>query len=130
VGPRLPRISCLTPADESLLQYRDLCALHNPSRHDLKTLREWLTRTECGDNFLEGVERNIFPHHERLDSTDHERVSDLVTLSPEAVERDAFSRWMTDELLHKFHNLIGHRFKVGIPLSHTDRALFGILTMI
>ena len=42
-------------------------------------------------------------------------MSDLVTLSPEAVERDAFSRWMTDELLHKFHNLIGHRFKVGVP---------------
>jgi len=86
-----------------------------------------LTRTECGDNFLEGVERNIFPHHERLDSTDHERMSDLVTLSPEAVERDAFSRWLTDELLHKFHNLIGHRFKVGVP-HHTLLIIYWVLT--
>jgi hypothetical protein len=35
-----------------------------------------------------------------------------VTLSREAVERDAFSQWISDELLGKFHRLIGHRFKV------------------
>jgi hypothetical protein len=109
-------VTILTLADATLLQFKELCALHNPSRHDFKTLREWLTRRECGDNFLEGVERDIFPHHdERMDTVDHERVSDLVTLSPQAEERDAFSRWMTDELLHKFHNLIGHRLKVSIP---------------
>lgn len=102
----------LTRVDESLLQFKELCALHNPSRHDMSSLREWLTRRECGDNFLEGVERDIFPHHERMDGGDHERVSDLVTLSREAVERDAFSRWITDEVLHRFHKVIGHRFKV------------------
>jgi hypothetical protein len=108
----------LIPVDETLLKYKELCALQNPTRHDLTTLRQWLTRTEYGDNFLEGVERNIFPHHERVDNTDYERVSDLVSLSPQAVEKDAFSRWMTDELLHKFHNLIGHRFKVGSPVEY------------
>lgn len=114
----MPKEWWLIPVDETLLKYKELCALQNPTRHDLTTLRQWLTRTEYGDNFLEGVERNIFPHHERVDNTDYERVSDLVSLSPQAVEKDAFSRWMADELLHKFHNLIGHRFKVGSPVEY------------
>ena len=101
-------------SDSFLLQYKDICALQNPSRHDLNSLREWLTRPECGDNFLEGVERDTFHAHDRLDE-DQERASDLVTLSREAVEKDFFSRWMTDELLSRFHKFIGHRMKVWPP---------------
>jgi len=96
--------------NEFLLQYKEICALQNPSKHDLNCLREWLIRPECGDNFLEGIEREILHSHDRLD-VDQERASDLVTLSREAVERDFFSRWVTDELLGKFHRLVGHRIK-------------------
>lgn len=93
-----------------LLQYQKLCALHGPSKHDVECLREWLTRPECGDNFLQGVERDILhPRDERY--LENQRASDLVTLSREAVERDFFSQWISDELLGRFHKLIGHRFK-------------------
>jgi hypothetical protein len=43
--------------DAFLLQYKQICALHGPSKHDVNCLREWLVRPECGDNFLEGVVR-------------------------------------------------------------------------
>ena len=100
--------------NKCLLEYKDLCALQNPSKHDFQTLREWLRRPECGDNFLEGVERDFIPHeNEHMDTIDQERVSDLITVSREAVERDFFSRWLTDEVLGPFHKLIGHRFKVS-----------------
>jgi len=61
------------------------------------------------------VERDVIPHtgDEHLDRNDMERVSDLVTLSPEAIERDAFSRWLQEDLLGPFHRHIGSRFKVG-----------------
>ena len=87
-----------------------MCALQNPSRHDLRHLREWLNRPECGDNFLTGIERQIFHEDARLD-IDQERSSDLVTMSREAVEHDYFSRWLSDEVLDRFHALIGRRLK-------------------
>lgn len=59
-------------------------------------------------------ERDILhPRDER--HSENQRASDLVTLSREAVERDFFSQWISDELLGKFHRLIGHRFKVSHP---------------
>jgi hypothetical protein len=42
-------------ADTFLLQYKEICALHGPSKHDVSCLREWLERPKCGDNFLSGV---------------------------------------------------------------------------
>jgi hypothetical protein len=61
-----------------------------------------------------GIERDIFHHtDDRLD-IDQERASDLVTMSREAVEHDFFSRWLSDEVLDKFHSLIGRRFKVSL----------------
>ncbi len=56
-------------------------------------------------------ERDILhPRDER--HTENRRASDLVTLSREAVERDFFSQWISDEVLGSFHKLIGHRVKV------------------
>jgi len=115
-------------ADAFLLQYKEICALHGPSKHDVSCLREWLERPKCGDNFLSGVvnallfcgihapdytkERDILhPRDDRC--SENQRASDLVTLSREAVERDFFSQWISDELLGKFHRLIGQRFKVS-----------------
>ena len=100
--------------DEALLQYKQMCALQNPTKHDLSRLREWLERPEGGDNFMRGVEREIFHKDARLDA-DQERASDLVTMSREAMEHDFFSRWLTDEVLHKFHSTIGRHFKVSTP---------------
>lgn len=101
----------------------------------MECLREWLVRPECGDNFLEGVvggstlplytsdhlqERDILhPRDERY--LENQRASDLVTLSREAIERDFFSQWISDELLGRFHRLIGHRFKV----IHVDSSVLG-----
>ncbi|EXJ76781.1 uncharacterized protein A1O5_01289 [Cladophialophora psammophila CBS 110553] len=97
--------------NESLLQYKELCALQNPTKHDLKTLRLWLEHREYGDNFLRGVERDIFHIDDPNDPNCDDRSSDLVTVSHEAVEKDYFSRWVSDELIGRFHNLIGHRWK-------------------
>jgi hypothetical protein len=96
--------------NEFLLQYKQMCALQNPTRHDLRRLREWLLRPECGDNFLRGIERDILHQDDRLD-IDQERASDLVTMSREAIEHDFFSRWLSDEVLDKFHSLVGWRLK-------------------
>ena len=96
--------------NEFVLQYKQMCALQNPTRHDLHRLREWLVRPECGDNFLGGIEREILHEDARLD-VDQERASDLVTMSREAVEHDFFSRWLSDQVLDKFHSLIGRRLK-------------------
>jgi hypothetical protein len=87
-----------------------MTALQNPTKHDLTRLREWLKRREHGDNFLQGTERDILHEHSRLDM-DHERSSDLVTMSREAVEQDYFSRWLSDEVLDRFHDLVGRRYK-------------------
>lgn len=57
-------------------------------------------------------ERDILhPRDERHE--ENRRASDLVTLSREAVERDFFSQWVTDELLGHFHRIFGNRFKVS-----------------
>lgn len=96
--------------NEALLQYKSMCALQNPTKPDLRKLREWLLRPELGDNFLKGVERDILHSADRLDA-DLERASDLVTMSREAVEHDFFSRWLSDQVLDKFHSLIGRHFK-------------------
>ncbi|KAF7514121.1 hypothetical protein GJ744_004446 [Endocarpon pusillum] len=102
--------SKLSEYNAFLLQYKEICALHGPSKHDVNCLREWLIRPECGDNFLQGVERDILhPRDERY--LENQRASDLVTLSREAVERDFFSQWISDEVLGKFHRWIGRRFK-------------------
>ncbi len=67
-------------------------------------------RSEGGDNFLQGIEREILHADDRLDP-DQERASDLVTMSREAIEHDFFSRWLSDEVLDKFHSLIGRHIK-------------------
>jgi hypothetical protein len=110
----LQHLICL---DESILQYKKLCALQNPTKHDLKTLRLWLEHSEYGDNFLRGVERDIFHIDDPNDPNCDDKSSDLVTVSHEAVEKDYFSRWVSDELVERFHNLIGHRWKVPIQAS-------------
>ncbi|KAH0840788.1 hypothetical protein FOPE_05905 [Fonsecaea pedrosoi] len=97
--------------NESLLQYKELCTLQNPTKHDLKMLRVWLEHRDHGDNFLGGVERDIFHIDDPDNPSCDDRSSDLVTVSHEAVEKDFFSRWVSDELVGRFHNLIGRRWK-------------------
>ena len=110
----LQHLTCL---DESLLQYKELCALQTPTKHDLKQLRQWLEHCEYGDNFLRGVERDIFHVDDPNDPNYEDKSSDLVTVSREAVEKDFFSRWVSDELIERFHNLIEHRWKVPKQVS-------------
>ena len=105
-----PNPDLTSDSDETLLQYKQMTALENPTKHDLRRLRDWLVRSEGGDNFLQGIEREILHADDRLDP-DQERASDLVTMSREAVEHDFFSRWLSDEVLDKFHSLIGRHIK-------------------
>jgi hypothetical protein len=94
------------PSDKFLLQYKDLCKIHGPSKHDLDCLREWLKRPRCGDNFLQGVEREVWDERPQA-------VSDLVSMSESHVERDLISKWLSEDFLSWFHRLIGHRVKVS-----------------
>ena len=90
-------------------------ALESPTKRDLRELRTWLTRSEHGDSFLEGAERHNFLLP--TDSDEDDRTSDLVTVSRDAGEKDFFSRWVSDEVLERFHRLVGHRHEVGILLG-------------
>lgn len=115
-----PTLDLTANSDETLLQYKQMTALENPTKHDLRRLRDWLVRSEGGDNFLQGIEREILHADDRLDP-DQERASDLVTLSREAVEHDFFSRWLSDEVLDKFHSLIGRHIKVLSPPTYCSK---------
>jgi len=95
----------LAEYNAAVLQYKELCSIHGPSKHDLNLLRDWLERPKCGDNFLtNNVEREIWH------SQQPERVSDLLTMSKVEAEKDPFSRWLKDNFVGYFHNTIGRRF--------------------
>lgn len=78
-------------ADSFLLQYKEICALHGPSKFDVNALYEWLIRPECGDNFLRGVvSRSTFCFLE-LSQPDHFRNETRFILGMNA-------GWKTSEL--------------------------------
>ena len=55
---------------------------------------------------------------DKADGDEGDFTSDLVTVSREVGEKDFFTRWLSDELLEPFHNLIGYRWKVNSVLSN------------
>ena len=113
--------------DSSLLQYKELCSLAAPAKTDLALLREWLTQAECGDNFLEGVERNVYPHYKHLDATGHKSFNDLVSLSPHENVANMFSLRIMNRIEAWFHLRFGIRLKVRN--SATDDRLWTQLTL-
>lgn len=68
-----------------------------PTKHDINTLRHWISHPTGGDHFLRGVEGDTY---------DSEVVprSDLISMSDNQ-ERDAFTTFLADNILHWWHRL-------------------------
>jgi len=79
--------------DTAVLQYSELCKLRSPTKHDLRSLRHWLSSKEGGDCFLQGVEAHAWDG-ERLDAE-----KDLVATADMHRQRDIFSAWLADNVM-------------------------------
>ena len=83
----------------ALMQYHEICQLHNPTKHDVGRLKYWLWRPDGGNSFLRGVEGDAY---------DPERVPhrDLVTMSDAHKERDIFSAFLADDCTAWFQRFL------------------------
>ncbi|KAH7420117.1 hypothetical protein BKA64DRAFT_738182 [Cadophora sp. MPI-SDFR-AT-0126] len=99
--------------NDAIIQQSIMSHLADPSRHDLRSLQEWLERPGMGNLALIGKDRAIWgdadtpidPHH------------DLLTASSSG-DRDSFSTWFMERFVLWIHRLFWHRVKkVGDPES-------------
>lgn len=95
--------------DNALLQQAELSRLHQPSQHNLEVIRKWLQLPEYGNFFLRGTEASVW---------DDPYSTDLVALSDSQQEQDLFSRWYRYKFLAFFHQCVGYRFRVILPVGH------------
>lgn len=93
----------MTNTDAALAQALELSKAEAPSRRELDFLRRWLIRPSMGDDFLTDIERTIW---------DEAHTSDLVTLFPRVLQRDAFTSLLDGYLLDIYDRIWGHRRKV------------------
>jgi hypothetical protein len=91
--------------DEAILQQSGLARLKDATKHDLRSLRDWLTTPNMGNLALIGADRNtwgddnsIDPHH------------DLLSLNTGPIE-DPFSSWLNGSFLAWFHHIFWYRMK-------------------
>ncbi|KAI9656058.1 MAG: hypothetical protein M1821_005119 [Bathelium mastoideum] len=87
--------------NEALLKQSEVSRLGPPTQHDLNFLRNWFERPWMGSFPLLGLDRDAW-------GPDNEE--DLIGLRTREAP-DRFSRWFTDTLIPKFHEVFGKRFK-------------------
>lgn len=73
-----------------------------PEDRDIEELRQWLIRPSMGDNFLVGIEVDVWKD---------EYAEDFI--SPTSAEIDLFDSFLTGPVLDAYHWLYGHKKKVG-----------------
>ncbi|KAL9073145.1 MAG: hypothetical protein Q9157_004858 [Trypethelium eluteriae] len=88
--------------DDALIKQTMLLRLEPPTRHDIKFLRSWFERPRMGSFPLHGLDRS---------SWDPQYESDLIALKARSAP-DRFTRWFTDSVIPKYHNLVGEKLKV------------------
>ena len=72
--------------------------MDRPMEQQISFFRTWLSRPECGDNFLRGAEASIWTE---------QNDSDLVAMSTGLGEHDVFEAWLANVFLRVFHRYIG-----------------------
>lgn len=103
LGPILLSIVLILSIDLALSQTRELTKAEIPTRREIGFLRSWLVRPSMGNNFLNDREQTIW----EIPNT-----SDLITLFPRHLEKDAFTSLLNGALLDIYHGIWGHRRKV------------------
>jgi len=101
----------LIVAGNALLLQKQLCGLEKPNPRDLEFLQNWMKRPSMGCIYLLGEDSVTW------DKPDGE---DLVALRPRQAD-GLFSSWVTDSVVHTYHQLLGRHFRVSSLLS--DSAL-------
>ncbi|MCJ1382471.1 hypothetical protein MMC17_005584 [Xylographa soralifera] len=102
---------------DALLRQSQLCQLGRPSPMDLEGLKEWMTRPSMGDVYLVGRDRNIW---------EAANTHDMISLQHRERET-VFSRWVTKNLLRKYHNLIGrHIMKAEDPELGSNTIIYSL----
>jgi len=120
--------------DDALIQQAATTRLSQPSRHDLRSLQDWLERPKMGNFALIGSDRHVW----NSDDGPSNGSPDLVVLRPHEQE-DHFSEWVVESFLTWFHYFIWHRVKqpydpesglVSYEQSHLLRCTSFITTVI
>jgi hypothetical protein len=83
-----------------------MTSLPQPSRHDFRSLQEWLERPKMGNFTLIGADRHVWAS----DDGQNTGSPDLIVLRPREQE-DHFSEWVAESFLTWFHHLLWHRVK-------------------
>jgi len=99
-------------ADKAVLQQTAMAQLQKPNPRDLRFLNEWLLSPDMGGVSLEGQDGDVWENPDRRD---------LIVLK--ARQNDSLlSAWMSDRLIHWYHQVIGFRLavRVIIQLSTTS----------
>lgn len=93
----------LSTYNEAVLKQAKLARLEDPSRQDLDLMRTWLQRPTMGNLPLLGLDRTVW-------DKDHE--ADLMALRARR-QNDLFSTWVIENVVPKFHHVIGAKFKAS-----------------
>jgi len=114
VSTSLPLTLIEQNTDETLLHIDDQLHKHiffshclKPDSYDLKFFREWLEGDKMGNFPLRGPDRNAW-------SENYE--SDLIAIRRRETG-DPFSKWLINTIVPIFHQVVGHRIRVGDSLS-------------
>jgi hypothetical protein len=81
--------------------------LQKPNQRDLSFLTEWLQRPDLGNVYLEGQDSDVWDKPDRLD---------LLVLKPRKND-SLLSLWLSDRIVHWYHQQIGCRLKVSSSLD-------------
>lgn len=92
----------LTPSDAALVHQSLITGMSKPNPRDLAFLQEWMRRPSMGNVYLLGQDSDIWANPEE---------SDLIALQARYSDSPV-SRWMTDTLVHWYHQAIGRKLRV------------------
>ncbi|KAF7537782.1 hypothetical protein G7054_g3449 [Neopestalotiopsis clavispora] len=86
---------------EKLEEYIEVAKLGSPSPYDLAFLQKWLVRPGMGNYPLLGIDRTSY---------DPGNDTDLIAVKGRSTP-DVFSRWLTYDLIPKWHDAVGRKIK-------------------
>ena len=100
----------LTRSDTALVHQSIITGIPKPNPRDLAFLQEWMKRPSMGNVYLLGQDSDVWANPEE---------SDLIALQARDCD-NTVSRWMSDILVHWYHQTIGKRLRVSYALTATS----------
>lgn len=89
-------------SDAALVHQSLITGMSKPNPRDLAFLQEWMRRPSMGNVYLLGQDSDIWANPEE---------SDLIALQARHSDSPV-SRWMSDTLVHWYHQAIGRKLRV------------------